>query len=85
MHLADRIRGRPVSWEPSGTDQYQRTLAICFEGEEALNAMMVRDGQAVAYRYFSRRYVSQENEARAAKRGVWATVFDNPYDWRQGH
>src|SRR5690349_21769605 len=66
---------RPVSCEPTGTDQYGRTLAICFEAGEDLNALMVRDGQAVAYRYFSTRYVSQEDDAKAASRGLWATVF----------
>lgn len=84
-YLADRIGGQPVSCEPIGIDPYRRTLAICFKGGEDLNAVMVRDGQAVAYRYFSHRYVSHENEARAFHRGVWATVFENPYDWRQSH
>ena len=47
--------------------------------------MMVRDGQAVAYRYFSTRYVGKEEEARSAGRGVWATVFEMPFDWRRSH
>ncbi len=47
--------------------------------------MMVRNGQAVAYRYFSTRYVHQEEEARAASRGIWSTVFDMQYDWRRSH
>ena len=82
FHLADRIGRRPVSCEPQGTDRYGRTLAICLEGGEDLNGMMVRDGQAVAYRRYSDRYVATENEARRAGRGVWATEFEMPWDWR---
>lgn len=47
--------------------------------------MMVRDGQAVAYRHFSTRYVVEEEEAHKAGRGFWATVFEMPFDWRRSH
>jgi endonuclease YncB( thermonuclease family) len=67
----------------NGTDQYGRVLAICYLGGEDLNAMMVRDGQALAYRHYSRRYVGEENAARAAGRGVWAGEFEMPWDWRR--
>jgi hypothetical protein len=43
FHLSDRIDGLVVSCEPTGTDRYERTLAICSAGGEDLNAMMVRD------------------------------------------
>ena len=83
LHLSDRIGRRPISCDAQGTDRYGRTLAICLEGGEDLNAMMVLDGHAVAYRQYSLRYVDQENEARQAKRGVWATEFEMPWDWRR--
>ena len=74
-----------MSCEPKGTDRYGRTLAICFEAGEDLNRLMVIDGQAVAYRQFSRRYVGEENAARAARRGIWGTEFEMPSDWRRSN
>jgi endonuclease YncB( thermonuclease family) len=67
-----------VSCELSGTDRYGRALAICTEGGEDLNAMMVQDGMAVAYRAFSRRYVGEEDEAKQVRRGIWSTEFEVP-------
>jgi hypothetical protein len=48
---------------------------------------MVRNGWATAYkgRGFSNQYVVAENEARAARRGLWAGSFETPRQWRQGH
>ena len=83
LHLSDRIGRLVVSCEPTGTDRYGRTLAICSEGGEDLNGMMVRDGMAVAYRAFSSRYVDEEDGARDLRRGIWATDFEAPWDWRR--
>jgi endonuclease YncB( thermonuclease family) len=83
FHLSDRIGRRTVRCEGKGRDRYGRTLAICYLGSLDLNAMMVRDGHAVAYRRYSRRYVGEENEARKARRGIWATEFQMPWDWRR--
>ena len=85
FHLSDRIGRRPVTCEPKGTDRYGRTLAICFEAGEDLNGPMVLDGHAVAYRQYSHRYVDDEDAARAARRGIWGTVFEMPSDWRRGN
>jgi endonuclease YncB( thermonuclease family) len=74
-----------VSCEPSGTDRYGRTLAICFESGEDLNRLMVHDGQAIACVEFSDRYLREEERARGARRGIWSTVFERPSDWRRSH
>jgi hypothetical protein len=39
---------------------------------------------ALAYRKYSKRYVPEEDKARAAKRGMWAGEFVAPWDWRKG-
>jgi endonuclease YncB( thermonuclease family) len=46
---------------------------------------MVREGWALAYREYSTDYVPQEQEARAAKRGLWNETFIDPWDWRKLH
>ena len=38
----------------------------------------------LAYRKYSKRYVPEENNARAAKRGMWAGEFVAPWAWRKG-
>jgi hypothetical protein len=46
--------------------------------------MMVGVGMALAYRKYSDTYTEQENEARAANRGLWDSGFIPPWDWRRG-
>ena len=43
---------------------------------------MVRLGQAVAYTQYTDAYVSAEQEARQAKRGIWRGRFMNPELYR---
>jgi len=65
-------------------DRYNRNVARCLVGRADLGSMMVAGGYAVAYRQYSKEfYTDQENEARSAKRGLWATEFENPWDWRK--
>src|SRR5512143_3038749 len=44
---------------------------------------MVRAGLALAYRRYSTDYVDEETEARNAKRGLWASEFTAPWDYRR--
>lgn len=44
---------------------------------------MVRSGMALAYRYYSDRYVPDEAEARAGRLGIWAGEFMSPWEWRR--
>lgn len=82
--LSKRIGGKVVACEITGRDRYRRSLAVCrLEGTD-LNAWMVTEGWALAYRQFTRRYVSHEAAARQAKRGLWRGEFIAPWDWRRG-
>jgi endonuclease YncB( thermonuclease family) len=80
--LADMI-ARSVVWcEPKGRDRYKRIIAVCFKGETNLNSWMVAQGWAVAFRKYGIDYIAQEDEARLARRGIWAGSFEMPWDWR---
>ncbi len=46
--------------------------------------MMVGVGMALAYRHYGDTYATQEDEAKAAKRGLWGSQFIPPWDWRRG-
>ena len=83
--LADKIGVKPIECEPKGKpDRYGRAIAVCRLNGEDLNAWLVFQGWALAYRQFSLAYVPQENEAKEAKRGVWASEFIRPWKWRAG-
>lgn len=82
LALSDMIGRSVVSCEPKGRDRYKRTIAICFKGHTNLNAWMVAQGWAVAYRKYGIDYILEEDEARLAQRGIWAGSFEMPWDWR---
>ena len=45
---------------------------------------MVQQGLVLAYRRYSLDYVDEEADARAARRGIWASEFVRPWEWRRG-
>lgn len=49
-----------------------------------INAWLVREGWALAYRRYSRAYVDEELAAKVARRGIWRGEFIRPWDWRRG-
>ena len=80
--LRNYVNEQDLKCESSRQDQYRRVLAICFmpDGSD-LNAWMVRQGWAVAFRT-TKRYRPEQDEAAAAKRGLWAGAFVMPWEWR---
>ena len=44
---------------------------------------MVRNGYAVAYRRYSKEYISDEDFARENKLGLWQGKFIKPEKWRK--
>lgn len=82
--LARLVRGKPVSCEERDWDRYGRAVAVCGIAGQDLNAWMVAEGWAFAYRRYSRAYVAEEARAQAAKRGIWRGEVVAPWDWRRG-
>lgn len=83
MVLADRIGERAIRCVEEGRDRYGRALAVCWDGEEDLNAWLVSEGLAMAYVAFDRRYQDLEAIARDEKRGLWAGNFEPPWEYRK--
>jgi endonuclease YncB( thermonuclease family) len=78
------IGGRTVTCTPVTHDRYERDVATCEVVGRDLGDAMVRAGHAVDYaRHSGGRYAAAEQEARAAKRGLWAGTFDEPEVWRR--
>ncbi len=80
--LVDKIGRRPVACHREDVDRYGRIVAVCWIGAEDLNAWLVWQGWAVAYRRFSTDYVIHEDAAKKARRGLWRGEFQMPWDWR---
>ena len=84
LALADKVGRELVRCEPRDIDRYERIVAVCRLGEVDLNAWMVRQGWAIAYRKYALDYVDDENAAQAVKAGIWAGRFVEPEKWRHG-
>ncbi len=82
--LADKIARRPVTCEDLGRDRYKRMVARCTVAGEDLGQWMVARGWAVAYYQFSYEYSRAEHRAESARRGIWASEFVKPWEWRRG-
>src|SRR5690606_38359224 len=72
LALSDHIGRATVNCRRTDTDRYGRIVAVCSRSGEDLNAWMVAKGWAVAYRRYARDYIPHEDEAKAARRGIWA-------------
>ena len=82
--LTSLIGGRPIICKGRQRDRYKRLIAVCFVGSRDLNAEMVRQGWALAYRKYSTDYVIQEKVAQSERSGIWSGQFVSPWDWRRG-
>ena len=74
----------PVRCEGGDHDRYGRLLGTCTAGGRTLNAVLVAEGLAEAYRKYALDYVPEETQARAAQRGIWAGAHLSPEAARQG-
>ena len=83
LALSEWIAGRPVTCHPKGSDRYQRVLARCFVGNDDMQAWLVSNGWALAYRQYSKDYVAAETHAQAARAGMWRGDFVPPWEWRK--
>lgn len=87
LALADFLKThRPTSCVEVDRDRYRRTVAVCTSAGVDIGEWMVRQGHALDWpKYSAGFYVRAEQEARTAKRGMWAGSFDKPWNWRREH
>ena len=81
--LIEKISDNKVECISEGKDQYKRILAECFVNDESLSSYLVRSGYAFAYRKYSKKFISDEDYAKANKIGMWSMKFDYPWDYRK--
>lgn len=82
--LANLIAGEVVEVEENGKDRYKRTIGTVYLGGADINAQMVANGYAWAYRKFSKKYTPQESQAKKQGLGLWRDKEPAPpWEWRK--
>ncbi len=81
--LKQKLENKTINCTKKGIDRYQRIIAICYLDDKDINAWIVRNGYAVAYVKYSKKYLSQENLARKENLGLWKGEFEMPWNWRK--
>jgi endonuclease YncB( thermonuclease family) len=82
-NLKKKVDRSKIKCISSSKDRYERYLAVCFKEKINLNRWMVRNGQAVAYRRYSKEYIPDEDFAKENKLGLWQGKFLYPEKWRK--
>lgn len=75
---------RPTSCREVSRDRYRRVVAVCRRADGTdLASWLVRTGNALDWPKYSKgRYAPQQEAARAAKAGMWAGTFIEPWEAR---
>ena len=81
--LISKIHGSKIKCIFTTKDRYKRYIATCYKEKTNLNQWMVRNGYAIAYRRYSKKYVLDEDFAKENKLGLWQGKFMNPEKWRK--
>ena len=81
--LVSLIGNQSVKCNRKDIDRYRRIVAECFAGLTNLNKELVRNGWALAYKDYSKDYVSDEEFAQKNNLGVWRGTFIHPKKWRK--
>ena len=83
LKLKNKINNKFITCKSTNTDRYKRFIAECFKNKTNINRWMVRNGYAVAYKKYSRKYLTFENLAKDDKLGIWIGSFQMPWEWRR--
>ena len=81
--LINKINGSEIKCVFATKDRYKRYIATCFKGNTNLNQWMVKNGFAIAYKRYSKKYVLDEDFAKENKLGLWKGRFMSPEKWRK--
>ena len=64
-------------------DIYKRSIGICYIKNKDINKWLVKNGYAIAYKKYSKKYVLDEQYAKENKLGIWRGNFIEPEKWRR--
>ena len=81
--LTKKINNQIIKCKIKNVDRYNRLIGECYKRNENLNSWLVSNGYAVAYRKYSKKYVSNEINAKENKIGIWQGKFEMPWNFRR--
>ena len=81
--LKKKIKNKIINCKIKNKDRYNRFIGICFIDKIDINKWLVRNGHAVAYQKYSKRYVFDEQYASENRLGIWRGTFTRPEKWRR--
>ena len=77
------VSGKTVRCLVIVRDRIRRlVVGDCTLGGESLSRWMIVNGYAIMNPRQTDAYAKEENEAREAKRGIWSSTFEPPWEWR---
>ena len=76
---------KSVECKYKGSDKYGRLIGNCWVDKIYINAWLVKNGWAMAYRQYSDEFFEEEIEAKKKKVGIWSGAFIEPWKWRKGY
>ena len=78
LQLLKKVKNKnDVYCKEGNKDQYGRLIAICYANEMNLNSTMVKQGWAIACRYYSNDYINEEDNAKKIKEVYVVVVLYN--------
>ena len=81
--LQKKINNKVITCKILDVDRYKRFIGECYKRNLNLNSWLVSNGYAVAYRKYSKKYISNEINAKNEKKGLWQGKFEMPWDFRR--
>jgi endonuclease YncB( thermonuclease family) len=72
-----------ISCQIFDRDKWNRLIGVCRKDGINLNAIMVRNGWAIAYSHYSWDYLADEVYAQSRKLGIWQGWFEKPWKYRE--
>ena len=81
--LKKLIGNNTVKCISESKDHYNRYLSICYLKNRDINSWLVKNGYAIAYKRYSKKYILEEQYAKKNKLGIWQGAFQKPEEWRK--
>ena len=81
--LKKLINNKTVKCVSESKDRYNRYLSVCYLKNKDINSWLVKNGYAISYKKYSKKYILEEQYAKKNKLGIWQGTFQNPEEWRK--
>ena len=82
--LSKKLKGKKIKCIlQKKKDKYKRNIGTCYLKNQDINKWLVKNGYALAYKRYSKKYVLDEQYAKESKLGIWRGAFIKPEKWRR--